>query len=244
MGLIWPKLVGPSSSYTPIEFVGGNTFGGEGIVSATTDMTLTSGLTGGIASAVSNDDLVIAAYARATTSNNTMEITGGSGYTTIGSELYSDDSNDTDFLVAYKFVSGDTSVTFGRSYGLNFARATAVYVFRNVDQTTPLDVTAVTATAANSVLADPPAITPSSPGAYIVCVGAGAHSAGTQTFTSSDLTDFQTVGFNDGNDITLGIGHKPDWTSGEFNPAAFGFSTSDTTTYSWAALTFALRPAS
>jgi hypothetical protein len=42
----------------------------------------------------------------------------------------------------------------------------------------------------------------------------------------------------------LGVGHKNDWTSGSFNPAAFTVpNDTDSTIYAWAAVTFALRPA-
>jgi hypothetical protein len=119
----------------------------------------------------------------------------------------------------------------------------AVYVFRGVDQTTPLDVAVVTATNSN-VTANPPAITPASPGAFIVCIGATGHNqAGAQTFTSSDLQGFLTVGSEDTTSSSLGVGHKNDWTSGEFNAAGLTFSGSANALSSWAALSIALRPA-
>jgi hypothetical protein len=161
----------------------------------------------------------------------------------VGSEQYSDDDRDTNLRVAYKFVSGDTATTFGFTGSAQDAGAMAVYVFRGVDQTTPLDVAAQQTTGTDSALANPPSITPTTAGAFIVCIGAAGHLGGTGTFTSSDLTDFLTIGHNDTNDVTLGVGHKDDWTSGAFDAAAFGFSLSSGTSYSWAATTIALRPA-
>lgn len=235
------NLIGFGAGSSGIQFVGGatNSMLGSGSVGAT--IPLTSGLTGGIASAASAGDLVIAAFAAASTSNLTLSIT--SGYTLIGTEQYSDDGHDTNLRVAYKFISGDTETTFGFT-GVGNPGAVAVYVFRGVDPTTPLDVAIAETTGLNTVLANPPAITPVTPGAFIVCVGAGAANTGAEnTFTSSDLTNFRTVAKRDGREAILGIGHKPDWVSGAFNAAAFGFTGGDGTNNSNASVSIALRPA-
>lgn len=229
-----------------IEFVGGNTATKVGGSSAST-IALNSGLTGGIASSVSEGDLVIAVFAAGSTTDLTLSITDGSTeYTLIDSEHYVDDTRDTNLRVAYKFMGAtpDTSTTFGAISSADDSGAMAVYVFRGVDQTTPLDgVTPTSSTAQNTVLVNPPSITPSSTGAFIVVAGAGGHSAGSRTFGSTDLTDFLTAGSNDVYDATVGVGHKPDWTSGAFDPAAWTFSLADSTAYSNAVICFVLRPA-
>lgn len=229
-----------------IQFVGAATDGKLGATSGTSTIALNSGLTGGIASSVSEGDLVIAVFGTGSTANRTLSITdGANAYTLIASELYSNDNVDANLRVAYKFMGStpDTNTTFGPTGNASDAGAMAVYVFRGVDQTTPLDVAAVTATGINGVYADPPSITPSTAGSFIVCVGAGAHFAGTQTYSSSDLTDFISVGGpDDNNDATIGIGHKDDWTSGAFDAAAFTFSSGSNINLSWAAITIALRP--
>jgi hypothetical protein len=228
-----------------IEFVGYAFYSKANGVNETNDIALNSGLTGGIAAAVSNGDLVVAVYSTGSIADRTLSITDGSTpYTLIGSELYSNDAVDTNLRVAYKFVSGDTLTRFGTQGDANDGGVTAVYVFRGVDQSSPLDVAAVTATAINSVLANPPAITPVTPGAWILAIGAGAFVGFPNTFTSPDLSGFQSRhGPNTSYDSVLGIGYKNDWTSGAFNPAQFTFSDSDDGDNSWAAMTLALRPA-
>lgn len=245
MGLIWPKLLASSAGYQTIEFVGGAVYTSFASSSART-MALNSGLTGGIASSVSEGDLVIAAYSGYSTADRTLPITDGTtSYTLIGSELYSNDSNDTNLRVAYKFMGStpDTTTTFDGGGATGDGAGRIVLVFRGVDPTTPLDVAAVTGTGINSCLANPPSITPVTPGAFIVAVGAGATGTTRNTFSSSDLTDFFTGFSQQTRDGTIGAGHKDDWTSGAFNPSAFTFGGSDSTSFSWAAVTLALRPA-
>lgn len=229
-----------------IEFVGGATASKAGGTSGNSTIALSSGLTGGIASAVAEGDLVIAAFGTGSTANRTLAITdGSSAYTLIGAEQYSDDTFDTNLRIAYKFMGAtpDASTTFGPTGNGQDAGAMAVYVFRGVDPTTPLDVAAVQATGINTSRVVPPDITPVTAGAYPVVIGAAAHNGAVDTFTSGDLTDFMTVGANDTNDVTLGIGHDPAWSGGATNYATWGHSQADSTSFSWAATTIALRPA-
>lgn len=231
---------------TNIQFVGGASAGKLGATSGTTTIALDGGLTGGIASSVAAGDLVIAAFATGSAADRTLAITDGTnGYTLIGSEQYANDTEDTNLRIAYKFmgVTPDAATTFGPTGNNADSGAMAVYVFRGVDPTTPLDVTVTQDAGTDTSRANPPAITPTTAGAFVVCVGAGAHDGGEDTFTSGDLTGFLTqAGADDTNDITLGIGHHA-WTSSEFNAAAFGHSQADSVNYSWAATTIALRPA-
>lgn len=223
-----------------IEYVGGYVQGFAGTTSNVV-ISLTS-LTGGIASAPAAGDLVIVYFGTGSDVNRDLVV---AGYTEIV-ELYSNDIYDTNLAVARKFMGGvpDTSFTLtGGTLDTSDAGAVAVQVWRGVDAVTPLDVTRTTATGINSVLCDPPAITPITPGAIIVSGGAGAHDEeGSQTYSSSDLTSFISVGRSDTNSVTIGLGYHV-WTSGAFNPAAFTFSGSDDTNFSWAAVTLALRPA-
>lgn len=228
-----------------IQFVGGATASKVGATSGNSTIALSSGLSGGIASAVSAGDLVIAVYGTGSTADRTLAITdGASNYTLIGSEQFQTDTFATNLRVAYKFMGGtpDSSTTFGPTGNAADAGAMAVYVFRGVDSGTPLDVAAVQASAGDTSRVVPPDITPSTAGAYPVVIGAAAHNGGVDTFTSGDLTDFQTVGGNDTNDVTIGIGHQPDWSSGATNFATWGHSQADSTSFSWAATTIALRP--
>lgn len=236
-----------------ILFVGGAVASKTGATSGDTTIALNSGLTGGIASAAQAGDLVIAAFATGSTADRTLAITDGAdAYTLIGSELYGNDEEDVNLRVAYKFITSDTATTFGPTGGTSDGGAMAVYVFRNVSGSSPLDVAAQTATGTNTYLCDPPAITPSTAGAIIVVVGAatvGNYSDGDPTppeFASTDLTAFLTLASaaEEANTCALGVGHKNDWSSGAFNPAAFTVSNdTDSADNSWAAVTFALRPA-
>jgi hypothetical protein len=153
---------------------------------------------------------------------------------------------DTNLGVYYKAMGDtpDTSITLiGGTSSTADAGAIAVHVWRYVDLTNPLDVTTTTAGSTSSAAADPPAITPVTPGAVIIPIGAGAHAQGTQYFASPEdaVLTFFTNGANDTNDATVGIGAYREWTTGAYNPLAFRFS-SATTTGSSASATLALRP--
>lgn len=226
-----------------IKFVGGATASKAGAASGTSTIPLNSGLTGGIASAVSNGDLVIAVFATGTVVNRTLSITDGtSEYALFRSEQYINHTYDCSLRVGYKFVSGDTAVTFGPTGAVEDAGAMAVYVFRGVDQAAPEDTPATGANNTGSGLADPPSITPVTPGAFVVAIGA-AGTITNYTFTSSDLEDFLTINSLDTYNTTLGIGHISTWAGGAVNPAAFGATTSPAGSSSWNAQTIALRPA-
>jgi hypothetical protein len=223
-----------------ISYVGGKVLGFIGTTSVV-NVSLTD-LTGGSDTAPSAGDFVVVYYG--TGSNTTARaITVNSSYTNL-TKFGANDTYDANLVVGYKFMGSapDTSVEVSGTLSTADAGAVVVHVFRGVDQTTPLDVTSVTATGTNSVLCNPGAITPSTAGAWIVAGGAGAHIGGTDTYSSSDLSSFRTVGSNDSYDVTVGAGLKTDWTSGPFDPAAFTWSDSSTTSYSWAAYTLALRP--
>jgi hypothetical protein len=224
---------------TNIEYVGGYVQGFSGTTSNVT-ISLTS-LTGGLASAPAAGDLVIVYFGTGAIGDRNLVV---SGYTEVA-ELFSDDTYETNLAVAYKFMGGTPDTSFVLSNGTgnsSEAGAVAVQVWRGVNVTTPLDVAATTATGLNSVECNPPAITPVTSGAVIVSGGAGAHTGGVGVYSSSNLTSFISVGASDSYDVTIGLGYHR-WTSGAFDPAQFTFSLSDSTTFSWAAVTLALRPA-
>lgn len=231
-----------AAATSPIQYVGGRTAGSIGTTINIT-ISLSGTLTGGLASAPAAGDLVIVYFG---TGSNTDRDLVVSGYTEI-TELYANDSYDTNLVVAYKFMGGtpDTSFTLaGGTLSAADAGAVAVQVWRGVNATTPLDVTSTTATGSNSILCNPPAITPVTGGAIIVSGGAGGNNASADptTFSSSDLTAFMSTSRSDTYDVTIGLGYKV-WTSGAFDPAQFTFSGTNSTSLSWAAVTLALRPA-
>ncbi len=226
---------------TGIQYVGGYA---TSVGPSISDVTVTFGgnLTGGLASSASTGDLVLVYFGAGSTTKYGLTV---SGYTPV-SFLDVNDTFDTNLVVSYKIsgVATETSVTLvGGTQSTSDAGVIAIQVWRGVDQYLPLDVAAVTATGTNSVLCNPPAITPANQGAVIVAGGVGAHSRGVQTYSSSDLSSFITSGCVDStNDATIGLGYTV-WTSGSFNPAAFTFTGTDSTSFSWAAVTLALRPA-
>jgi hypothetical protein len=231
-----------------IQFVGGATAAKAGAASGNSTIALNSGLTGGIAAAVSNGDFVLAVYLQSASPGDldlSNRITDGTtNYTLVGSELFEDDTNDVNLRVGYKFVSGDTATTFGPSGDTGQSVVNAVYVFRNVNPSTPIDVTVTTATGIDSAYPNPPSISPTTPGAFIVVIGGAAHRLGTTNYnTPIDLIDFRTASLDaTGSECTLGIGHKDDWVSGSFDPGSWTLA-SDSANSSWAAMSIALRPA-
>jgi len=230
-----------------IKFVGGASYLGSDTSGTNVNIPLNSGLTGGIESSVRTGDMVIVVHSVSSTTNSTLTIRDPSSvaYTLIGSELYSDDTYDTNLRVAYKFMGAtpDASVSFSDNLGGTNGRIATAYVLRGVNSTTPLDVAAVTATNTNTGNVDPPSITPVTSGAAIVAFGAAAHNLGGVffSFPSGSLYSWIANSNNTSNDSSHGIVQYA-WTSGAFNPAAWTLA-GTTTTDSWASITVALRPA-
>lgn len=196
-------------------------------------------------------DLVIVGCNNAGTTNLADGVLTPTGYTAIFSpNLYANDSNDTNFQVCYKFMGAtpDTSVGIRASNSTANGFAYTITVLRGVDPNNPLDVAAVSDTGNNTGVANPPAITPVTAGAWILGFGAAGVAAGavftnpagsgwsttTNHFRSSTITT-TTV------DANICVSIKTDWTSGAFDAPAYGGSTT-TNTGSWAAATLALRP--
>src|SRR3989344_2755282 len=119
-----------------IEFVGGASASG---INAAYNMSLTA-LTGGIASAPAQGDIVIVINMIANTTNGNPGV-GTAGYTEVA-DLYSSDSYDTNLSTNYKVMgaSPDTVVSCNPSSGSTIASNCVAMVFRGVDNTTPIDV--------------------------------------------------------------------------------------------------------
>lgn len=224
----------------PLLYVGGTT---AAITPNTATNVSVTSLTGGVASAPAQDDLVVVYYGSGSTADRALTITT-SGYTQIA-DLYANSTIDTNLTVAYKRMTAtpDTVVAVSSTANAGDAGAVAIHVWRNVDSLVVLDTVSTTATTTTSVLCNPPSITPVTPGAVIIAGGAGGHNRGASfTFSSSDLSNFITIGgVNATNDVTIGIG-STFWTSGAFDPTAFTFSGTDSTSFSSASLTLALLP--
>jgi hypothetical protein len=226
-----------------IEFVGGAT----GFATSNTVSVSLTALTGGIASTAATDDLVLVYVGCSSTASRTFTFTSGT-YTSI-QFLYANGSNDANLQVSMRFMSATPDTTVAVQHNGAAADTIAVYVsvWRGVDLTTPIDVTSITASATNTLIADPAAITPATSGAYIVAGALGAAPSGavqpTGVYTSSDLTDFRGVGGGGGaRTSVIGAGYKQ-WAGGAFDPAVFGTTDiTNSTNCSYAAVTLALRP--
>lgn len=233
------KLLPASGSSAPIRYVGGTTYSNTAVQSSAS-VSLTS-LSGGLSSAPETGDLVIVFLAAPQSS-----ALAATGYTQV-TYMPPGGSYTNGLYVGYKFMGAtpDTTVTLTATAGnaVNNAETAAIQVWRGITRNgSPFDVTPVTAKAAGSVRVNPAAITPVSYGSIIVCGGVGdAGSTGAQTFSSSELKGFLSVGGNGVNrDSTIGMGYK-EWISGAFDPAQFNFSTTDPST-AWQAVTLALAP--
>lgn len=192
-------------------------------------------------------DLVLVFYSVATDNCSSSLLSMASSGWTVIANLFSNYTYENSLIAAYKFMGGtpDATVNFGVS-GTGYvdgedSRAGTALLFRGVDPSTPLDVPVQTATR-KSVRADPPSITPTTEGSFIVATGSGSHREAVQTFSCSNMPDFTSVGVNSYNDTTIGSG-VVEWVSGVFDPAEFTFSDDDSASNAACAITLALRPA-
>ena len=229
-----------------IDYVGGQVGSTAGITSA---LDVTFNFTGGLASTPAAGDLVLASWCVGGTADKTLIIsnTGGTAYTTVGSEQFQNDDRDPNMLTALRVMPGtpETQVRLSESptggTG-STADGGAYYItaWRNV-HATPLDVAAVQNAGASTLLVNPGAITPVTAGAYIVASGCGAASLGGTYTSGGDLTDFRTANGDDGTDGIIGGGYTA-WAGGEFNAGVWSGPT-DNVSFAYVATVLALQPA-
>jgi hypothetical protein len=206
---------------------------------------------GGTPTVLENDVVVVTyVHSMATTATRTLAQCTPSGYTNAhASIIQQNDSNAVSMAVSYKIMTAtpDTSVGIPAAAATTNGVGYAIYVFRGVDITNVLDVTTTTANAGNTGVANAPSITPTTAGSWIVVCGGAAVAAGA-VFTNPVGLSATTNHFRSAtittttNDANVGVGLKTDWSSGAFDPAVFGGSTS-TNTGSWGAASLVLRGA-
>lgn len=222
-----------------IQYVGGASGGRAGSTS-TTSQSLT-GLTGGIASAPANGDLILVGVMVASQGRNpTCAI---SGWSTVGTQLnVTSTTYDTSLQVSYlrAGASPPTSVTIPSTGNIADGQSWVVHVFRGVDATTPLDVSVTSATGTATTKANPASITPTTFDSVVLAIGGGAAQT-SATFTATGLTNFLTNAASDTNDSSIGGGFTRWYESGALDIAAFGGGNTNAAN-SWAAWTIALRP--
>jgi len=148
--------------------------------------------------------------------------------------------------LSWKQMTGtpDTAFTVPSTSDVTFAQRWTVQVFRNVDVSTPFDVTTTTVTGPSAGRPNPAIITPLTAGAWVGISGAGAATGG-QAYTAP--TNFAAAWLTgttaDTIDACIGSGYWADWASGAVDPPTFTFSGGVTNADAWTAYTFALRPA-
>jgi hypothetical protein len=192
-------------------------------------------LTGGIDTEPSNGDLVLVFYGNTFTSGFSVPSVTTSGYTQITGFFGNSQSRDTYALFYSKRMGATPDITVDLSGTNNNQAGVIVFVYRGVDEATPMDVAATANARTNSSTVNPPSITPITTGAIVLSFGCSASSAG---FTSPDLSDFITASET----ITSVGAGSYDWSSGAFDPAAWTGG-SDLRFLSGGAVTVALRPA-
>lgn len=231
-----------SSFQAQIGYVGGQVGGRAGSTSTSNVNFALSGGDAGIASSTpqAGDLVVITVVVGSQARNPACAI---SGYTAIGQLNSAAATQDTSMNVSYKLMGGtpDTSFTLPSTGNVQDAQRYTVQVFRNVNSTTPLDVTPVSATGSGTGRPDPGSITPLTSGAYVlICAGGGAGTGANYTAPANYTTNFLTGFTADTNDAMVGSGYRA-WTSGAENPAVYTGGTTNATD-SWCAYTIALRP--
>lgn len=210
-----------------IQFVGRTT--ARSLAAVTTYNVSLTGLTDGIASAPREKDIVVVTYCWSSATNDTVNLPSGnnsSTYQSLIADTYSNDGRDTNGRAAYQIMGStpDTSVDVPSLSSTTNGSCCAILVFRSVDPITPIDVTVQSASGIDSNLANPPSITPSSPGAWIITGYMGTGDATPVQWTApTDVTGWYTIN----SQATAGsfsskvaMGYKSDWTSGAFDPAA------------------------
>lgn len=214
-----------------LTYVGGTTSSAVGSTGTNLTVSLTS-LLGGSASAPAEGDIVIVSYATGSDVDRDLSPVT-SGYTR-HCDLYSGDNYDTNLWVATKIMGStpDTSVVLPPSGHVYDAITVSVQVWRASSGNAISIYDIQTATGTNGGRPTPPAITPTRLTSIVISAGAYALSS-TTALTSSDLSNFVSVGRNDTNCSTLGMGSFA-WTSGTFTPAQFGGG-STSTSASWCA---------
>lgn len=185
-------------------------------------------------------DIVFCVIALAGNNYSQADLTP-TGYTAAHTDLLSTDSTNCNFLVSYKVMGATPDTALPDTA---FAYTRLIYVLRNIDTTTPLDVAVTTATGQNTAVFDCPSITPTTTGALIMAAGAAA--GGTlQEHTnpsgfSTETNHFRTIDFDSAVDVSIATALQFGWTSGAVDPGTMGGAADAAS--SWCAATLALRP--
>lgn len=186
------------------------------------------------------DDVVYVITTAAATSDLDLVEDSGTWTELTGTDLYANDTEDTNIAVFRKVQGGspDASVTFSGGGAIN--RAGIAYAFSGVDTTTPEDATPTVATGIDSAEVNPPSIITATANAWVLVLGANTEAdAVTEPTNYENLAqrDWPVSATRNVMGATRVIASPTTEDPGVFNGIAG--STSD----SWAAVTIAIRPA-
>lgn len=221
-------------------FVGGGSVTATSI--ATTNTINFPTLSGGVSTAPIAGDVVFVSFS----ASRTSDIALSSTWTEI-SDLYANDTEDTNLAVYYKTMgeTPDTNIVITSSASTTEASTIAIFhVWRNLDATTPIDVTSVTTIGSNSAVPVFSSITPVTENSVILVIASSATKESTTFYTNSlqnmvqrSITDTSLPVYT-----IAGIGSYSGWTSGTYTSPSWGYATTSTS-MSYATTVVALRPA-
>jgi hypothetical protein len=230
-----------------IQLVGVATFekpaGVTGVSTATVSLT---GLIGGIGTQPVAGDVIVILSGWAHNANGDP---GVAGYTEIA-DLYANSTYDANLSLAW-LVCGSTPPT---NFTVNVPTASAAPsfamagVFRGVDNTTPIDVAPITATATGNIVGTLPSVTPVTSGAAVFTSMVSAASGSTNAFLNGIPAGYTAITWTrvQGSSYTVlpAAAVKFGCPAGTAQaPGAFTAGVGATTGTSRAMATFALRPA-
>lgn len=237
-------LAGRPAPLGALQFVGYSSVSGN----STTLNLPTTGLTGGVGSSVQIGDLCIVGSIIPHTSDLDPGVTDTTFTWTEVADLYANDTHDANMSVAWAraTVAAPANITVTGPSTASFSSGAILLVFRNQDETVPMDATPTTATGINDTTPDPPAITSVTQGAAIVTFGCAAYSD-TATFQITGVPAGYTATVNLANtagtsrDSTISAAYLMNQAPGTYNPGTFTTGGTDVDS-SWAAVTLAIRP--
>ena len=221
--MLWNKLLNAGSAAAgPPSYVNGATFSTTGTTSTWTG-TLPTGTQAG--------DLVVVTFATASKQFSTIgSVANNSGqdWIPLASSVRIATSAYTSIRIFYSYLSSgfSTTLTFGQTNGTSNSATVSVQVFRNAG----VPVSLGNLTFNNTVRPSFPTVTASNSDSFLAVIGAGAHTYGAQSYSTTGLSDFRTIGVNSTYDSSLGVGYIP--SGATVTPSQYNFSSSDSATFS------------
>lgn len=237
-GSLFVALPAKQIQAATLTYVGGAEASGN---STSFNVSLT-GLTGGIASAPVEGDLVVVITGFVAITNGNPGVSTA-GYTEV-SDLYANDTRDANMSVSWKIMtaSPDTSVNCNGSGTATNGAVCIVHVWRNADPVTPFDVADTEVIGINAAIPNSPSITPVTAGAVVLSAGLGTGAANDTSVTApAGYSNQVDISVDPGNAAIVAVASKAWSGSGAEDPAAWTNWTTSTSD-SWAAVTLALRP--